>query len=153
MPDEFNVENYPSVQRIYEELHKTAVLSDSFKDFLWNMMLEAMTDVHSGSPAVEEVPVNEEFASRRFSDVTTVKLGASCMEELIAAIQTDKNVAGLFAYIWKNFPKKAGNPVQFLMLGTTENVIAFRDWFFASINRDTDEFARTVGLGEWKEDT
>ena len=68
-------------EELHRELAKTAVLSDSFKDYILGLALsmveEATAGAGPGSAGVEQEALREEFLSRRFDDKSRVKLNAA----------------------------------------------------------------------------
>ena len=68
---------------LHKELAKTAVLSDSFKDYLIQQIYRTIEELTVDQGSQESEALRQEFMLRRFSDKTAVKLGATCMQEVI----------------------------------------------------------------------
>ena len=73
-----------SLQELQRELAKTSVISDAFKDYIFQMTLTAVEEAVKslGPQSIEQKALRGEFISRRFEDKACVKLNARTLEEL-----------------------------------------------------------------------
>ena len=131
-----------SLERLHEELSKTSVISESFKDFIFQTALRAVDEgvgVHTPS-AVEQESLRQEFVSRRFDDKSCVKLSARSLEELSRECFTgDRSGRLIGSFLDDRFPEPK-DAVLKLLTGTYAEVIAVREWLWREINENPESF-------------
>ena len=143
---EFDPTTLRALMELHEELSKTVMLSEGFKDYIIQKTIEAVGEGVAAQRPDEEL-LQQEFAARQFIDKAIVKLRVRTVEELVVKLDSDVRLRGFALFIKKHF--QVGNPMDRILLGSYEELVAFREWFWMEINENPDEFAQLAALGEW----
>ena len=125
-----------SLQELQRELAKTSVISDAFKDYIFQMTLTAVEEAVKslGPQSIEQEALRGEFISRRFEDKACVKLNARTLEELSSQCFCGKRSGRLLGEFFdKRFPEPNDAMIK-LLLGSLEEVVSVREWLWRELN-------------------
>jgi hypothetical protein len=145
MADEAKTEK---LELLYEELSKTSVISENFKELIYSLATQAVDEVSKGIKGPnEEGLLQGEFASRRFKDSSAVIFKSRNIAEL--AEKSFDVWWKLFSYIFSKFPreiaKQTVHPMFMLFCGPMSDVVAVREWLWRELNENSKEVRDFIG--------
>lgn len=116
-----------ALRELREELAKTAVISDVFKDRLYSLALRILEDKDLQLPNEYRMMLDE-YLDRRFPGDLCVRLGARSMRELAEGQGGGSDaLKHMLQACISQFP---GDAAAILLTGSWHDIMAFRDWLW-----------------------
>jgi hypothetical protein len=122
------------LKELHDELAKTSVISDVFKDRILQLALEAADEVRKAKPGGDAEELRQEFMGRRFKDVSAVKLVARSIAEFLNKFSKDRHALGIVRFLMSKYPK--GDWLRSFLLGTHTDVVAVREWLWREMSEN-----------------
>ena len=139
-----SVDDNKFLKELHAELSKTAVISDSFKDFIFNLVLQSVEE--SGKSVTiddnEQELLNNEFKDRLFNGKASVKLGSRTFFDLLKSL-TDKEYSGRVVgeFLDRYYPNPNDAIIK-LLTGSFEEVVSVREWLWMGLNENPSNICK-----------